>query len=129
MATRFRDPVPTRSPGKKSLRLGALIRCGVVCAGCGPGRCTEATAEHQIECPECSGSGCQACEQRGSFAFRGCPQKEAGPVGDVIRMIELAESGLWPVAGGSLDQSQWFADAVRQYRMDVETIKASRGNR
>jgi hypothetical protein len=32
---------------------------------------------------------------------------------ELIHMVELAEKGTPPKAGGSLDQSQWFLDAAR----------------
>lgn len=30
-----------------------------------------------------------------------------------MESVEMARAGLWPVAGGALDQTEWFTDAFR----------------
>jgi hypothetical protein len=41
-------------------------------------------------------------------------------------MIEAADKGLWPVAGGALDQAQWFIDAFRFWRAQIDLITSKR---
>ena len=47
-------------------------------------------------------------------------------MGDTVTMIDMAERGHMPVAGGVLDQATWFIEAYRFYTADVEQIKAER---
>ena len=35
---------------------------------------------------------------------------------EVSNLVDLFESGLPPVAGGSLDQTAWFLEAVRELK-------------
>ena len=41
-----------------------------------------------------------------------------------VRLADLFYKGLPPVAGGSLDQSAWFLDAVGIFRYDESQVKA-----
>lgn len=45
-----------------------------------------------------------------------------------VRLFELFEKGILPVAGGALDQSAWFLSAERQFRIDDATMKAEASN-
>jgi len=45
-------------------------------------------------------------------------------MGDAVRLFELFDKGILPVAGGALDQSAWFVSAERQWRIDDATMKA-----
>jgi hypothetical protein len=47
-------------------------------------------------------------------------------VGRTVRMIEAAKEGLWPVAGGSLDQAAWFVDANRFWHAQIAMIEGKR---
>lgn len=54
----------------------------------------------------------------------GCPSQYCKPVNDVVRLCELFDKGILPVAGGALDQSAWFLAAQRQFRIDDLTMSA-----
>ena len=52
----------------------------------------------------------------------GCPSQYCKSVGDAVRLFELFEKGIMPIAGGALDQSAWFLAAQRQFRIDDLTM-------
>lgn len=41
-----------------------------------------------------------------------CPRTWCAPWVQVLRLARLAARGSWPAAGGTLDQTAWFHDAV-----------------
>ena len=43
---------------------------------------------------------------------------------ETVGMIEMAEKGHLPLAGGVLEQSAWFIEAFRFYTNDMEKLKA-----
>ena len=123
MAVGLEHQTADRAQGKKSLRVAALIRCGQLCRECRGDECRSIGRGNRIECPTCHGRGCELCDN-GHITTTECLQKIAAPVSDAMMMIDLAEKGHLPVAGGVLDQSQWFMEAYRFYQTDVQTIKA-----
>ena len=76
-----------------------------------------------IECPTCSGLGCESCSD-GDFSIDGCPNSFCSEMVPAIEMIELFAQGLPPVSGGSLDQSAWFVAAARQFKSEEAQAKA-----
>ena len=94
--------------------MAAAIRCGVVCRDCSGGQCRSLDPK-RLDCEECGGKGCPACDNRGWYYSTGCPQKIARPMWRVVSLIDMAEKGHLPVSGGVLDQSAWFIEAYRFY--------------
>jgi hypothetical protein len=43
---------------------------------------------------------------------------------ETVGMIDMAEKGHMPLAGGVLEQSAWFVEAYRFYTNDMEKLKA-----
>lgn len=117
------DSAAVGLPRKKSLSVAAAIRCGLLCKDCTSARCFD-NGVKRFECVSCYGRGCEACEHRGWFETEGCPQKIASQMGTTIDMIDMADKGHLPVAGGVLDQSAWFVEAMRFYHADYERAKA-----
>ncbi len=79
------------------------------------------TAESPLElpCDECGGdggfeAGCRECQGRGQVALTGCPFAQVPA--DVWRAIDgwrrSKDRQGWPVAGGWLEQSAIFLEAV-----------------
>jgi len=64
-----------------------------------------------MECPQCDGFGCDECNQ-GQIRIDGCPQQYCKEIVQSIGLIDLFNKGLPPIAGGTLDQSVWFLEAV-----------------
>jgi hypothetical protein len=91
-----------------------LIRAAKLCRSCGNGRCRDLGTDAEpieIDCPQCGGEGCQACD-KGAFKVIGCPNQYCREITGTIELIELFKKGLPPVAGGSLDQAAWFISAA-----------------
>ena len=66
-----------------------------------------------MECVSCGGNGCNECDNTGRFRITDCPLKDVtAEVRQLIRLAELFEKGLPPVAGGVLDQGQNFIEAA-----------------
>lgn len=88
-----------------------------MCSGCSPGKCEIPVSEAlpmQIACPTCDGIGCDVCGVEGWVKITECPRKIVDR--DTMNFIELADfakDGAFPVAGGTLDQSQSFLVACR----------------
>ncbi len=72
----------------------------------------------EVPCATCGGEGCEVCGGCGHELLAGCPLDVVGPsVWPVLEACEVfASSGLPPVAGGMLDQTQCFVDAWRVVR-------------
>jgi hypothetical protein len=72
-----------------------------------------------IECPSCAKRGCGECEGKGRFKISG-PIKVPSWCWSVLTVSERYRKGVPPVAGGSLDQTNWinqvcdFVDGERQ---------------
>lgn len=60
----------------------------------------------QIECPICDGVGCHECCD-GKFAIA-CPRQFCSDMVIAINIATGCKNGVLPVAGGLLDQSNWF---------------------
>ena len=76
-------------------------------------------------CPICNGSGCQECNGQGRFEIPACPlDYVTEDVWDVIRLAELFEKGLPPVAGGVLDQAVVFVEAANFIRHEINYWKS-----
>lgn len=107
------------------------MRCGQLCRSCA-GSCGELIDEKnapEIECPVCSGNGCEACDG-GSFALTACPRRFIGlGMTDAINLASHASKGVMPVSGGLLDQSAWFFSLWNTLESDVNKIDAERMER
>lgn len=68
----------------------------------------------EFACVACGGRGCEACDDTGVWHVNECPQKMLdSETLATLDAVEMARAGLWPVGGGSLDQTEWFAEAFR----------------
>lgn len=68
----------------------------------------------EFACVACNGRGCEACNDTGVWRVNHCPYDLIDDdTRATMEAVDLARDGLWPVAGGSQDQSAWFADAFR----------------
>lgn len=95
--------------------MAGLILGGKLCRSCSPKHCKEQGSDQtplEIECPSCNGCGCDDCKQ-GMVKIEGCPQTYIRQVIPVVKLKELFNQGLPPVAGGVLDQSAWFMEACK----------------
>lgn len=64
-------------------------------------------------CPKCDEKGCDECDDLGKFDIKGCPIEYAGAeIWNLLDYVALMESGIPPVAGGSLDQVWSFMQAA-----------------
>ena len=62
-----------------------------------------------MDCP--CGSGCNLCKN-GKIEITGCPLERVDwKIRQVILHSDIYEKGLPVVAGGQLDQTQWFLEA------------------
>jgi hypothetical protein len=77
----------------------------------------------EIECPACNGGGCDECKE-GSIIVLGCPNQYCKEVIPAIRLFDLFDKGMAPVAGGALDQSAMFLEAATILERDEAKIKA-----
>lgn len=103
----------------------------MLCKACG-GTCKdEPSAEMPVEiaCPGCNEAGCESCGDTGYFNLTECPQRYVGgELTEAINMAGMCGGGLWPVAGGLLDQSAWFVDLWQQLQSEqnkIDQMKAS----
>ena len=104
------------------MKVAALIRGGQLCKGCG-NTCKDDESEKLIDCPTCLGAGCDQCND-GWIEIKGCPQQQCSGIGQVCQLIDLFNKGLPPVAGGALDQTQWFVNAVQYLATEEAKVKA-----
>jgi hypothetical protein len=56
----------------------------------------------------------------------GCPNKYCASVVRLAKLADLFEKGLPPVAGGALDQSAWFIDAVQVLAADEAEMRRNK---
>lgn len=105
------------------IRQGRLCRtCTNVCKN-NPKE-PEAVESIEIECPECSGNGCSDCQETGAFEIDGCPNDFCRSVAQLATLADLFAKGIPPVAGGALDQSNSFIEAVRILESEEAKAKA-----
>ena len=71
----------------------------------------------------CRGLGCDECED-GYFAIAGCPNAYVRRLLPALRLADMYEKGLPPIAGGTLDQAASFIDFVRQLDYEDALVKA-----
>jgi hypothetical protein len=76
--------------------------------------------------PDCS--ECTDCGGRGFFEITSCPHKLLQPgTSEFLMLYDFTQKGgPWPVAGGVLDQSAAFVDAVRFMRGEEARWRAKR---
>jgi hypothetical protein len=81
----------------------------------------------ELECPECSGRGCKNCDD-GYWELRECPGKFIGQQFHKAKQFaDLAKRGILPVAGGAMDQTQWFLDFCQFYWSESAYWRAKLG--
>lgn len=103
----------------------------MLCRSCTPGRCNSLSTEEnriEIECPVCDGVGCSHCTE-GVFPLNGCPNAFCGKMVTLIDVIDLFGKGLPPVAGGTLDQSVSFIQAVSFFENEERKVRNERSSR
>ena len=79
------------------------------------------TTVSQVEsAAACEGKGCERCDDRGYFWITDCPYKQFidPDMMQLARFTKLLKRGLPPVAGGALDQENWFLDASEYLRCE-----------
>ncbi len=73
-----------------------------------------ACAGKRDDCPHCGGEGYL-------YLYR-CPNKVGREYDDLVELLIRAHAGLWPVAGGSLDQTREFMLAYERFAGEVPVI-------
>uniref|UniRef100_A0A6M3IJS0 Uncharacterized protein n=1 Tax=viral metagenome TaxID=1070528 RepID=A0A6M3IJS0_9ZZZZ len=62
---------------------------------------------------------CECCNGVGTFEIIGCPRERLGAdMYEALFAAEQADEGMWPCAGGWLDQTRNCIDAVRFIQSD-----------
>lgn len=62
----------------------------------------------------CDGGGCDGCDGAGTLTVAECPARWCGADAFlVLDLVELAQRGSWPDAGGTLDQPLRFVQAMK----------------
>lgn len=70
-------------------------------------------------CPSCASEprirgDCATCLGSGVRAYQTCPLRSvSAEIWHIIEAVRLAQAGMWPVAGGLLDQCESFIEAFR----------------
>lgn len=104
------------------------MRCGQLCRSCA-GSCADTIDENnapEIECPLCSGRGCDQCDG-GGFSLTECPRTFIGyDLAGAINVASYASKGVMPVAGGLLDQAAWFFDLWTTLESETNKIDSER---
>ena len=93
-----------------------------LCSRCRTGKCLDQNCE--IECPLCLGVGCEHCTD-GRFAVD-CPKAFVADLAGEINIASLASNGLFPAAGGSLDQTNWFLECWTALENDRNMIQSEK---
>ncbi len=68
------------------------------------------------------GDGCEKCNG-GVFDVVGCPQDFCRKSVATVEMIDLFQKGLPPIAGGVLEQSASFVNAVKYFTREEQNAK------
>ena len=109
-----------------------MIRCGELCLSC-HGQCRDIVTEEDyalIDCPHCNGEQCEKCGGEGTFRLSQCPRSYVdASMTDVVNIAALASKGSYPVAGGTLDQSAWFIQAMQTLESDINQLDNERSKR
>lgn len=83
-----------------------------------------------MACPGCEEAGCDLCDGRGYFDLTDCPQRYVGrEMTEAINMAGMCGNGVWPGAGGILDQSAWFVDLFSVMEQEQSKIESMRNER
>jgi hypothetical protein len=102
-----------------------------LCKHCKPGKCIDCPSKSQpaeIECPDCNERGCSECEQQGYIQLTSCPKEFVGrEISGLATYADLFWKGLPPIAGGVLDQSNWFIEASQVMAQKEARLKAELG--
>lgn len=83
-----------------------------------------------VVCPVCKGKPpqCDECDGQGEIDIDRCPLLVIAPdVWEVLKYAGLYEKGLPPVAGGALDQSDWFLSAAEYIFEQEQRLKNQQG--
>ena len=102
----------------------------MLCQGCSIAKCIDCPSVDDpisIACPQCEETGCDDCEQKGFFNVDHCPQTLLDDgLSQFIQLADLFDEGIAPVAGGSLDQAQWFLTASRYFKRQENRVERER---
>lgn len=69
------------------------------------------------------GTGCDECKD-GRVPIVGCPNKQCQDMYTFIQLADLFGKGILPTAGGALDQSASFIEAVQFFESDQARVRA-----
>lgn len=110
----------------------ALLICwGKLCRSCDHKGCRDgysAATPALIDCVICNGKGCVSCGDQGTYEVTSCPKEQiTDDVWRFVRFMRFAEQGILPMAGGMLDQTQSFCDALAFAQADEGKLKAEIG--
>jgi hypothetical protein len=81
-----------------------------------------------MACPECEEMGCEHCKETGQIRITTCPHSEIVDLQQFFPLADLFKEGVPPIAGGALDQAQWFLTASRQLKCDESVFLAELNN-
>jgi hypothetical protein len=126
IATRNHSQSTLDGRRKKKLRLAAMIRTGALCRSCTVKVCRDLSTDREpidIECPACHGAGCEDCRD-GKIRIDGCPNRQCQDMYSFIQLSDLFSKGILPTAGGALDQSASFIEAVQFFESDQAKVRA-----
>lgn len=122
----------TQRGRKKKVRVAALIRCGELCRACGGG-CADRLDEQnyaEFNCVVCDGvetpgKTCSACGGAGVFRLTDCPRSFVGSeLSGAVNLASFAAKGGLPVAGGLLDQANWFFSLWQSLEAEQNSVEA-----
>lgn len=75
-----------------------------------------------IPCVGCNGqnsANCKTCNGAGHHELTSCPWAMVTPdVSELVRLVDLMQSGIPPVAGGVYDQTPSFISGMTQFEND-----------
>ena len=75
------------------------------------------------------GPVCETCGGSGRIELTGCPMEDASGAMAILAAADWAEKGIWPVAGGWMDQAEICVEAVRFALGELAQWKARLTNR
>ena len=88
----------------------------MICSACSPTKCCDEPQTGgaiQVACPSCNENGCGHCDDLGFFKVDCCPQEFIGrDLIGFVKFCDFAKRGTMPIAGGMLDQTNWFIEAA-----------------